>query len=38
MRSACEEQDETVDCSVLKVGVTLFTATPHWRRGYLETS
>ena len=36
MRSACEEQDETVDSSVLKVGVILFTATPHWRRGYLE--
>lgn len=26
MRSACEEQDETVDSSVLKVGVILFTA------------
>ena len=38
MHSACEEQDETVDSSVLKVGVILFTATPHWRRGYLEIS
>ena len=38
MHSPCEEQDETVDSSVLKVGVILFTATPHWRRGYLEIS